>query len=61
MTKARFYRILIATASTVNMAMDIMQIAASDKAVSSDEFFTIYEDCKARVADIRKTPESVRA
>lgn len=61
MTKARMYRVLIAVAETVNQAMDIMQIASTDTAVTSEEFFDIYTDCKARMNVINRTPKTLKA
>lgn len=61
MTKVKTYKILIAIAETNYQVMDIMQYIANDTEITSEEFYDLFTDCKARIAEVLGTPKSIRA
>ena len=60
MTKVRMYKVLIAVADSNSEVMDIMQYMANDNDINSEEFFELFTECKARIAQVLGTPASLR-
>ena len=59
MTTVKTYKILIAVATTNYQVMDIMQYIANDKDITSEEFYDLFTDCKARIAEVLGTPKTL--
>ena len=52
MTKVKTYKILVAVATSNYQVMDILQYIANDTEITSEEFYDLFAECKAKSAEL---------